>query len=329
MMLALLAGVVCTEQAWADVIVMLNGDRITGDISRFWGDEITIEPEYADEFNVDTDMVAYVESESDFEITLEDGREVTAQFRGADGESNQVVVYDGETFRVPITQFEQVEEPDEYFDWESNIDWSSTFNSGNTDSENKRLTADATVNIGDHRNIFTLTLADEKIQEERTKNQDLFTYSYNWLFGERWFFGAVGNYERDPIRDLESRASVGAGLGRDIWDFHDRTMNFELGLGEQREVIGGVKENNSIAYWIFRFEYDLANPDLQFFHNHRITDYISGRDNTFVKSSTGVRYEITDLLYLTVSLNADYESEPALGREKQDTSLAFGAGFEF
>ena len=36
-----------------DVLVLKNGDRITGEISRIWDNEVTIEPEYSDEFQVD------------------------------------------------------------------------------------------------------------------------------------------------------------------------------------------------------------------------------------------------------------------------------------
>ena len=56
--------------AQADVIHLKNGDRITGTIKRIWDDEITIEPEYSDEFNVDLPLVDRIESDRDFEDPL-------------------------------------------------------------------------------------------------------------------------------------------------------------------------------------------------------------------------------------------------------------------
>ena len=325
---ALLALLAFGGTASADVIVMMNGDRITGDVSRVWGDDVSIEPDYADEFNVDIDQVRYIESDDEFEITLDDGREITALLQ-ADEQGNQTVVYDNESHQVRLTDLIDVQEPDDYFDWSSNIDWSSTVRQGNTDSKTTRFNLDATVSVGDHRHITTITLNDESVDGTTTKNQDLATYSYNWLFGTHWFAGGNASYERDPIRDLDRRVLLGAGLGRDLWDLPDRTMNFELGLGRQSERIGGTAEDNRVAYWIYRFRYELADTDLEFFHTHRITDYVSGRDNVVFKSTTGARYEITDLFYLTVSLDYDYESQPAPGNEKKDTSLVVGAGFEF
>ena len=65
------------------------------------------------------------------------------------------------------------------------------------------------------------------------------------------------------------------------------------------------------------------------FHNHSIVETIDGRDNTIIKTSTGLRYEITDLLYLNVSLDWDHESEPAGTAEDTDTTFVIGAGLEF
>lgn len=56
---------------------------------------------------------------------------------------------------------------------------------------------------------------------------------------------------------------------------------------------------------------------------------IDGRDNTIIKTTTGFRYEITDLLYMNVSLDWDHESEPAGAAEKTDTTFVIGAGLEF
>ena len=312
----------------ADVVVMTNGDRITGDISRIWGDDLSIEPAYADEFDIALDQVRYVESDDEFEITLDDGRNVSALLRG-DDQGNQLIVYEGEPHPMPLTALIEVAEPDEHFDWSANIDWSSTVRAGNTESDTTRLSVNTTVSVGDHRHITTITLNDESIDGVKTKDQDLATYSYNWLFGADWFAGGNASFERDPIKDLNRRALLGAGLGRDIWDMPDRTMNFEFGIGRQDETIASVSEQNRVAYWIYRFGYELANTDLEFYHNHRITEYLSGRDNTIIKTTTGARYEITDLFYLTVSLDHDYESDPAPGNEKEDTTLVVGAGFEF
>ena len=65
--------------ASADVLYLKNGDRITGTIKRIWDDEVTIEPEYSDEFQVDLPLVERIESDRDFEIEMPDGTDVLSE----------------------------------------------------------------------------------------------------------------------------------------------------------------------------------------------------------------------------------------------------------
>ena len=328
--LAMVLIVAANGPALADVVVMQNGDRITGDVKRIWGEDLNIEPEYTDEFVIELDKVAYVESDRDFDLTLEDGREVTARLEGAGANGTQTITYEGQTRQAPIITLNQIVEADDgAFDWESHIDWSSTVTTGNTDSTVARVSADSKIEIGDHRHIATLLVADEETGGVKTKDQDYLTYTYNWLFSDKWFLGAGATYETDPIKQLDRRSSIGTGIGRDIWNFNDRTMSFELGLGTLEESLAGVSESSTFAYWKYRFTYDFAGLDLEAYHNHQISSYLSGRDNLFAKSSTGLRYEIGDLFYLTMSLNVDYESDPPPGVDTEDSTWVIGAGFEF
>ena len=202
-----------------DSVWIRNGDRITGEVNKIWGNDLSIEPEYADEFVLELDKVSYVESDREFDLTLEDGREVRARFEGAGASGTQTVTYDGQTRQVPIVTLNQIVEVDDgALDWESHIDWNSTATTGNTDSTIARVAADTTIEVGDHRHIATLLVADEETAGVKTKDQDLLTYNYNWLFSDKWFLGAIASYETDPIKQLDDRTIIGTGIGRDIWN---------------------------------------------------------------------------------------------------------------
>jgi putative salt-induced outer membrane protein YdiY len=317
-------------EAQEEFIVMQNGDRITGEIKQIWDGELTIEPAYADEFAVDVGDIVQIESSRAFEIELADGSEVTVIPSGVDDSGNQRLVYeDGRTVTLAIGQIMELNEIDDYFDWDSRIDANSVVNRGNTTSETVRINANTNLKIGDHRHIGDLTLADESVNGEPTKKQDLLAYNYNWLFRDAVFFGANASYERDPIRSLERRTIVGAGMGYDFWDDARRTLSMQGGFGYKTENIDASSEQNSIAFWALRFSYDFRGGDLNLFHNHRIDTTLNGRRNSVVKTSTGVRFEITDLMYANLQFVYDYETNPASAAQKQDTSVLAGIGLEF
>ncbi len=321
--------ILCSSVSNAGVLVLANGDRITGDIKKVWDGEIYIEPSYSDEFTVDVEAVQYMEDEEEFDIELVEGQTQTAKLLGADDEGRQLLEIDGELVAIPLAQLLELEEEEEYFDWEVNVDLSACVNKGNTESENGRLRADGQVKIGDHRHRLDLTFNRETQNQQQIQQQDLYQYNYNWFFNDPWFMGFTGSYERDPIRDLDGRVIAAGLVGLDIWNAARRFLNVQGGLGYQTEDIGGVSNNSSVAIWALRFRYDLFKGDFSFNHNQSLTYNITGRDNTAVKTSTSLDYELSDMITLKFSVDYDYESNPADLAKNSDLSTLFGVGLEF
>ncbi len=317
------------QVADAGVLVLKNGDRITGDIKRIWDSEISIEPEYSDEFEVKVTAVDHIESERKFEIELNDGTSLVAQLAGADSDGNQIVKVGEKIVAVPLEEIFELEEPEKDFDWESNVDFSAALNRGNTDSSNTRLRADTTIKFPGHRHIGEVTFLKEDLAGVTTQDKDLFRYDYNWLFRDPWFFGTNLSFERDPIIELDNRVILSAGIGRDIWNTPRKALSVQLGAGVQTEEIGLVTTESTVATWSLRYRQDFFGDDLELYHNNSITANISGRTNTSYKTTTGLRYEITDLLYANLSVDFDYETNPVETAESEDIAVLVGLGVEF
>ena len=103
----------------------------------------------------------------------------------------------------------------------------------------------------------------------------------------------------------------------------------QLGVGAITEDIAGSSEQSSVASWALRYRQDLFSEDLEIYHNNSIVYYIGGRTNTIYKTTTGLRYEITDLLYANLSVDFDYETAPAATASNEDVAVLFGVGVEF
>ena len=103
----------------------------------------------------------------------------------------------------------------------------------------------------------------------------------------------------------------------------------QLGAGVITEVISDISEQSSVVSWALRYRQDLFSEDLEIYHNNSIVYYVDGRDNTILKTTTGLRYEITDLLYANFSVDFDYETEPAATATSEDVAVLFGFGVEF
>jgi putative salt-induced outer membrane protein YdiY len=327
--LLIIASGLIVENARADILVLKNGDRITGAIKRIWDGEVSIEPEYADEFAVDLAVIDHIVSDRDFELEFEDGSEVVARFPGVDADNQQLISVDEESAPIALADILELDEPAKAFDWESHIDFSATLNSGNTNTASGQLRADSQIEIPNHRHLLELSKFNEESNDITTKDLTLLKYSYNWLFRDPWFFAANASHERDPIIELDSRLIVSAGMGRDIFNTPRRLLSIQLGAGAQKEDIGGSSENSTVGVWALRYRQNVLSDDMEIFHNHTITYNFGGRTNTSYKTSTGLRFEITDLLYANMTLNYNYETEPADTRKNEDVAVLLGLGAEF
>jgi putative salt-induced outer membrane protein YdiY len=149
------------------------------------------------------------------------------------------------------------------------------------------------------------------------------------VFGKPWFFGIKASAERDPIRELDHRIIIGATSGRDIFNRPRLFLNFQFGLGYlTEEDTLGESQQSATGLWLLRYRQDFFGKNLELYHDDSITYYITGRTNTAVKTSTGLRYDIGDLFYLNTSLDLDYESQPVGDAAPYDLSFLFGLGVE-
>jgi putative salt-induced outer membrane protein YdiY len=311
-----------------DRVVMKNGDVITGNVSLIDGEDVLIEPSYADEFAVDLAEVATIELAEAFEVELADDTRSDAAMLTLNDMGDQVLIIDGVERPVNLMDIAEAAEPEDYFDWGANVDWNTTINQGNTDSRNTLIFAQGNVKFGDHRHFSDLTLRREEIDNVQTVEQDLFNYFYNWVFSDPWYSGVSFSWERDPIRELEHRYTTGLLIGRDIFDDAEKYLTAFAGVGFSDEEIGGIQESGSVAFWRLRYEHTLWDG-MDFFHRQDFTQQFYGEENLILKTTTGFKFDIIDDLYTNISYRYDYETEPAEGASKDDSTLQVGIGYEF
>jgi len=338
LLLSAIVMLLAMQPALADVIVMKNGDRITGSIKKIWDGDVFIEPAYADEFSVDQVEIAYMEADRKFDLELADGSTMVGSLVGADADGNQLVIVDGQERAIPMSQLAELEEPEDAYDWSTHADLNSTFNSGNTNNSNVTLTADIMLKRNKHTNFLDLLWQNEEQKIDgvtsQVKDRERFRYNYNYDVGDPWFLGSSASYERDPVKGLDYRYNIVPAAGYNFWDDAGRSLGFQLGAGYQAEETTdetGIRteEDGAVAAFLLRFRYDFNDPDMELYLNNTTTAAFYGRNNVVTQFNAGTRYEITDLLYLNFEFLLDYETEPVEGAKNEDISVLFGFGLEF
>jgi len=311
----------------ADVLIMNNGDRITGTLKKIWDGKVHIEPAYAGEILVDLDKVKTIDARRDREFELWSGQKFTGQL-GVDANDGQVVVRDGRESPLDLAAVEEVEEPKTSFEWASRVDLNGNSSSGNSDTRNLLVQAYGMVRFGDHRHTGNLAIDLQDTENVRAREQIDLRYDYNWLLSDRWYVAALAGYQRDPVRDLSYRFTAGAAVGYEFFDDAHRHLRVSLGPAAVKEELAGRTTNTGAALWKLDFRHKLYRNKLEFFHLHDLLLYTGGTDNRIFTSSTGLRMAFTDDFYTNLQFDYGYESEPAPGKKNADTNFILGVGLK-
>ncbi|NDY96802.1 DUF481 domain-containing protein [Wenzhouxiangella limi] len=316
---------------YGDVLLMNNGDRITGEIKRVWDEELFIESDYADEFAVALDAVSRIESDTAFEIELRDHSVIVGRF--ATAESGEMVLVDDEGSRpFAPTDIEELRKIDEDFEWSARSDLAFDASHGNSQTSDFLWQAAGRLQIGDHRHTLDFRLDRDEQDGTVTKEQSIVTYMYSWFFSDQWFLSAGASYERDPVRELDYRYTPGAGIGFQFFDDASRFLETSVSFLGVREKLGDIASSSTTGRtagrWDLRYRRRILDGDLAFFHNQRLLVYLTGRTNKLADTSTGIRWDVWGDIYLNAQIDWNWESEPAAGKAQEDVTYALGLGIE-
>lgn len=144
---------------------------------------------------------------------------------------------------------------------------------------------------------------------------------YNYNFTDKYYWYVKGAYDSDKIADLDRRVTVGPGLGRYLVESEKTTLDFELGLTYISEKFKGVSGEDDLGYRAAQnFSYKF-NDTASLWQN---AEYVGNSDDSndyILKAQLGVKSSMTSMLSLKAYIENEHNSQPALGKTKNDTSF--------
>ena len=316
--------------AQADVLHLTSGDRLTGEIDSINGGRVVLKTDFAGTIGVKLETIQNMESEKTFEIRTEDGTRQRGQFAVTDTEQ-QFRSETGELADLDLTALKSAGEnnlglADLGSDWSNRFDAGISASSGNTETaaQNYQWESLLTRTRSDHRLLLTYnTQEDDGV---KTKENLLTGYRYRRFFGERWYgLGNIG-YQEDEFKGIDSRWTLGLGAGYRFWDNSQGALSTDLAANYVIEELDGVKDENPALRWGLEWNHFLWSKTTELFYNQSVLFVFGDAENTIYTGSTGVRFNLTDMLTANLRVDVANESDPPPDREKTDVTYVIGIG---
>ncbi len=316
--------------ALADVVVLANGDRLTGKVDAVTSGAVLLQTEYAGLISIDQAAVASIETDAPLTVQVGDER-LEGRFVAGDV---QRLIGDRGAREVAVGQIGRAAVDNTAFDattsaWESRADVTTSITSGNSDTAAYNLRAETKRKFESSRHRIAAALDRSEDDGDVIKDEYDIDYEYNRFFSEKWFFSANSEYFQDQLKDVDYRITLGAGLGRQFWDNSLGALQAELGISAVIEELDADSEVNPALRWALRYNRFLVEKRLELVHNHEILALADSDRGQILDSSTGLRLQVSDSIDATMTLDWRYETEPADGRKESDFTYTLGLGYRF
>jgi len=318
-----------------DVVVLKNGDRLTGEIKKFEQGMLSFKPDYAlDNIDIDWVRVGQLESLDRFNVVLTDGSVHVGLIRKLSTSDEFTITTAAGVVRVPTSQVVRVL-PTETSRWKQmtgSIDYGFTF-----ESEDRQIQSSlgaSAVYLGERNNAalyLTSTLSTDKNTTRTNRNAVMFDYSRR--ISQNWFVIFPAGLLNSSQQKLDLRTSFGAGVGRTLIRTSHTRSYVSGGLVVSREryspesglqPFSATKEAwLGLGFTHFRFK--VFNLDTRFIAYPNL----GTRGRVRLLSESNLRWELVSSLYWNLRIYESFDSHPPIVAPKNDFGVTTSLGWTF
>jgi putative salt-induced outer membrane protein YdiY len=235
--------------AFADEIVLENGDRLTGIVLRIEEGILTLETDYSEPVKIQKEKIRSISTDKKVEVHLStdeilEGKIKTDDYGFLTVESNQARQPTAITWEsIHAINPAPIIPPK----WKGNIAVGADVQSGNT--KQTSVSVGAETRRKTDRDRFTMRFLHNYAEEsdEITVRNTYGALKYDYFFTDSFFGYLSVELLNDKFKDLNLRTVVGPGVGYQIWDDDIKSLLFELGISYFSEDLKDGEDDNWIT----------------------------------------------------------------------------------
>ena len=301
----------------ADLVVMRNGNRLTGDVVSMGGGVLMLETDYAGAIELDWSAVEALRLGEALPVLLADGSARELDELPARGVSLANVV----AIAPP---------PPPEVRWTGRVDFGYGLTAGNREAELGTLTILAErKRPGEYRLSALFDGARGESEGETTANRARVEGKYDRTRGARGYRYLLAGAGYDRVRSIDLRAEVGAGLGRTLFDTERSRLTAEIGASYVRDDFAdGATESDAKLRVGETWRRPLGGSAelVQSLAALGALDELGDYTAEFVLAIT---HRLNDEMSLTSKFVGSYDSRPAPGTERADYTVTTQLGLAF
>jgi uncharacterized protein DUF481 len=321
-----------------DVVVLKNGDRMTGEIKGLQRGELKIKADYmAEAVRLDWARIERVESKSTFIISLVDGQLFTNVMRllpgNANGIRNFVIGPGNSDMRVHQSDVIRIIpiEPGFWRRLEGSVDFGLSYTSGNEQYQTQ-LNATTTYRTGTHSFTTSIESAFSGQPEGESTKRKQFSFDYRKQLTRRSYVGGLFDLLQSDQQSLNLRTSAGGLLGLNLHQSERSRFSVFGGIVGTREnystSLGEPKTTNADAlagvdFTTFRFKTTDIRTRFSLFPS------LTTPGRMRLQATSDMHIKIVNDLYWGFHIYENFDSKPPVRADRNDLGISTSLGWKF
>jgi putative salt-induced outer membrane protein len=312
----------------AAVVVLKNGDRITGRIVKMEDRKLEIDSDdSSDIVTIKWEQVRSITTERPMSIKLYG--EAPPPENVGERVRDRIILHtleEGGLIRLEDVRNINLAEQD----YRGYVSIGGNQTSGNTQTQAMNLSGNLTYRKSEHRFILDAKYNRAEADGDTTANNGSVNIQYDYFLAPRFYTGAFNLTENDQFQNLSLRNTTGIGLGYDILDSEQHLLTVIAGPGAVYEDFTTTPATiTPSATWLARYELRFRGDDVVLFHKQQGFKDLGHGSATRVNADQGIRIKITRQWRINFEYDLRYNSRPVTGRKATDTNIIFGFSYDF
>ncbi len=283
--------------AHADVVVLKNGDRISGDLLERGAEQVTVSTSYAGPISIPRSEISRIESgAAPKPVVVEKAAPV-----------NQDVVIDGKEL-IEDAALDAVE-------MEKKKEWSGSVNlamklEGGRSNEEREIDGDFRTRWESGRQRFRMSgqVEYDTTGRNATKQDWMIVPRYDQFFTDKAYWSLSYSAKQEKYEGLNLRQTIGPALGYEFFSNEKSELVSEIGIYYTTEdYTDSTHTSYAAPGWHLEYRRKVWQDKFEFYHRHFLFVRADDAGQKIWHSWTGFKFPIYEGLNLSTELELDYD----------------------
>jgi Protein of unknown function, DUF481 len=297
-----------------DVVTLLNGDRVTGEIKSYKQGRLTLDTTHSGWISIKWNKIQSVQSDKLYDVETIDGEHHFGTLARSEPPGRLSIITSERTLTVSFLDVFGLAFVGQKFwsRWEGSLDLGFNY----TQSSNLvqfNLNGDATYRMRNYQFVTTLSSFFSRQDGQTSADRATYALYYDRFLAKRWI------------------AEAGVGLDRNIQLGQKQLVLFVGGAGNHEQPVDGEGRFNAEATVGARYHYFMYDfPKVTLSASVQVFPSLTEGGRVRLEASGSAKREIVSDFYLSLSVYDSFDSrDPSTGQAKNDWGPTLSIGWQF